>query len=239
MNRLIIFTILFSIASSLQCLAQDPILYEHTWYLHDLIIDGTSNPLPPDALIIPLFFTDVPPGDLNFQTFVCQEAVSEVMFDDPNSSFSFVQGFFVGGIECEFMSTAEEFEIKYFDFFRDEISFPFVYGISSSNGNFTLIITSESGDQAIYGDQLLAVNDEKLVDVGLYPNPVSNIITISSPNIEILSIHIYNLEGKRISSFERMGQDINEVSLANLNSGLYLLKIFFDGGQVTKKIIKK
>ena len=231
--------LVLSLTCTLQCFAQDPILYEHTWYLHDLIIDGTSNPLPPDALIIPLFFTDEPPGDLNFQTIVCQEAVSEVMFDDPNSSFSFVQGFFVGGIECEFMSTAEEFETKYFDFFRDEISFPFVYGISSSNGNFTLIITSESGDRAIYGDQLLAVNDENLVEVGMYPNPVSDLLTLSSPNNEILSVHIYNLEGKQISRSERMSQNRNEIDLTNLNSGLYFLKIFFNGGQVTKKIIKK
>lgn len=64
-------------------------------------------------------------------------------------------------------------------------------------------------------------------------------LTVSTPSNEILSIHIYNLEGKNISNFESSHLESIEISLTNLDSGIYFLKIFFDGGQVTKKIIKK
>jgi len=46
---------------------------------------------------------------------------------------------------------------------------------------------------------LLGISDNKKSNLVLYPNPVSDLLTLSSPNNEILAVHIYNLEGKQIS----------------------------------------
>ena len=227
-----------SIACSWQGLAQDPILYDHTWHLHELIIDGKSVPFPLEPGGVTLFFDEELPFDHNFQTFVCQEATSEVMYDDPNFSFSFVQPFEAGGLVCDFQ-TWLDFEQLYFDFFRNEEGFPFVYNISSFEGDFLLVITSESGNSAIYGDKILAVTNRELLNISLYPNPVYELLHILAPNTEVLSIEICSVEGRRIRSFEGMGQNGNEISMVNLDSGVYFVHIRTDSGEVTKKIIKE
>jgi len=221
-------------------MAQDPLLYEHTWYLNDLIIDGESNPPPVNSDIgfVILIFDENLPNDLNFQTLACQEGISEVAFDDPNSSFSFVQTFSIGGIECEMQGNVD-YETLYFNFFLDDISFPFVYEITSVNGNLLLEITSESGDLALYGNQMLTVDDEKLIEVGMYPNPIHDVLSISSRYHEISSIQVYDIHGKQVTSFEGLQLTTMEINLANLVSGMYFLKIQTDWGQITKRVVKK
>ena len=229
-----------SIVIALQSLAQDPVLYDYTWYLRDLIIDGDSNPPPVNSDIgfVILIFDESLPNDLNFQTLVCQEGISEVDFDDPSSSFTFIQTLSIGGIECEMQGNVD-YEALYFDFFLDNISFPFVYEVTSGSGELLLGITSESGDQALYSNQMLTVYDEKLVEVGLYPNPMDDVLSISSPYHEISSIQVYDLQGKRVTNFEGLHLAMIEISLAELVSGMYFLKIQTDGGQITKRLVKK
>jgi len=226
------------ISCSWQGIAQDPILYEHTWHLHELIIDGISEPFPLEAGGVILIFDEDLLFDWNFQTFVCQEANSELMYDDPNSSFSFVQPFDSGGLVCDFQSWLD-FEQLYFDFFRDELASPFVYNITSSGGDFLLVITSESGNSAIYGDKILAVPNRELLNITLYPNPTDDLLNLSSSSNEILSVHIYTIEGRLVSSIKKEHQDISEINVSHLKSGVYFLTISTDIGQVTKKIIKK
>jgi hypothetical protein len=234
-----LFVLLF-VACSLQCLAQDPVLYEHTWYLNDLIIEGDSNPPPfnSDIGFVILIFDEGLPNDLNFQTLVCQEGISEVEFDDPNSSFSFVQTFSIGGIECE-MQGNTDYEALYFNFFLDDISFPFVYEITSDNGNLLLGVTSESGDLALYSNEILTVSDPKLIEVRISPNPMHDVLSISSLNNEIFSIQVYDIQGKQVTSFEDLHLSTIEISLANIVSGMYFLKIQTHEGQITKRVVKK
>jgi hypothetical protein len=85
----------------------------------------------------------------------------------------------------------------------------------------------------------LGMTDLQSINLKLYPNPVADVLTISSPNTEILSIQLYTIEGKIIGSFEREQHAYNEIDLTNLDAGIYLLKLYLNGGQETKRIIKK
>src|SRR5690554_8227422 len=58
--------------------AQDPRLFENTWYLHNLIIDGSSN-LPPvndEIEFVPLYFNE----PTNMETSACYTMTSSVDF---------------------------------------------------------------------------------------------------------------------------------------------------------------
>ncbi|MCH7785867.1 MAG: T9SS type A sorting domain-containing protein [Bacteroidetes bacterium] len=85
----------------------------------------------------------------------------------------------------------------------------------------------------------LGLIDLESTNLTLYPNPVSDVLIISSPTNEILTIQIYDIGGKKISSFKKSYQKVSEIDITNINQGIYFLKIFTMGGTLTKKFIKK
>lgn len=73
----------------------------------------------------------------------------------------------------------------------------------------------------------------------VYPNPVSDLVTIETKQSELLKrIIITDLSGRII--FDNTYNDTKAVlSLSELNHGLYLLKISTDKGSYGHKLIKK
>ena len=72
-----------------------------------------------------------------------------------------------------------------------------------------------------------------LNETKMYPNPVRNNLFIKSKD-EILKIEIYNLLAKKI--IEK--KNSNQVNLSSLKPGIYLVKILYKNGSVTKQVIK-
>jgi endo-1,3(4)-beta-glucanase len=72
--------------------------------------------------------------------------------------------------------------------------------------------------------------------VNLYPNPVKNILNLSSPIRKITKVEIYGLTGKKVIEFNR---DLDKLNIEALSSGLYLIKIYSDGVSYTTKFIKE
>ena len=82
----------------------------------------------------------------------------------------------------------------------------------------------------------LSVVDEILNNTfQLYPNPVTNILTIESKNFQIIKVEFFNLFGKKVkevhSGFETIKTD-------NLSNGMYLIKISSKKNMVMRKILK-
>ncbi|TDP58016.1 T9SS type A sorting domain-containing protein [Flavobacterium dankookense] len=72
-------------------------------------------------------------------------------------------------------------------------------------------------------------------DFSIYPNPANNQIFITT-SFDILEKSIYDLQGKEI---KRYTNNSKIISIAELNSGIYLLKIKSETGETkTEKIIK-
>ena len=81
----------------------------------------------------------------------------------------------------------------------------------------------------------LSVEDEIFSKTVIYPNPVTDILTIELNNkLELNKVSIYNLLGKLV-----IQNDNPVLNLERLTSGLYILQIETDRGIVTKKLIKK
>lgn len=79
----------------------------------------------------------------------------------------------------------------------------------------------------------LSVNNNSLSDLCIYPNPVSQSLTIQIPNtIEIQKATIYNSLGQLIKT-----EDKKEINVSDLSKGSYLIKIDTDKGSTTKVFI--
>jgi len=80
----------------------------------------------------------------------------------------------------------------------------------------------------------LGIDDVLAQTTKLYPNPVTNILTIDS-EIPPIKVEIYSILGKKIKIFF---SDFKSIPLDNLSNGVYIIQIFFDQGFTTKKLIK-
>lgn len=80
----------------------------------------------------------------------------------------------------------------------------------------------------------LSVSDVEKESVKFYPNPVKDILTVSSSK-KIDSISIYNAVGQLVVSNKAR----NTINMSALATGIYLVKINVDGQTQTSKVIKK
>lgn len=76
------------------------------------------------------------------------------------------------------------------------------------------------------------------LDVLLYPNPASHIVTIQSNEGTIItSISLYDISGKQVHG--ELSKNNNTLNVSHLSDGMYLLNIVSENGAVTKKLIVK
>lgn len=73
------------------------------------------------------------------------------------------------------------------------------------------------------------------INIGLYPNPSNTFINISS-ELDISSVEIFDLLGKKVTSFSELSN--KSIDISNLVRGVYILKISSGSSSLTKKIIK-
>ena len=85
-----LFAIFVSLLTYFTCSAQDPQLFENTWYLHDLIIGGQSN-VPPINNEIPFVPADFIEPDL-FETGMCGSLGSGTILYSGTNEFNFPNG---------------------------------------------------------------------------------------------------------------------------------------------------
>jgi len=80
--------------------------------------------------------------------------------------------------------------------------------------------------------QSVATNNFLDQSILIYPNPASTEVTIAAKSINIKSIELRDVFGKRVSTIYRSNQMIVET----LPTGIYFLTIYTETGNVTKKI---
>jgi len=76
--------------------------------------------------------------------------------------------------------------------------------------------------------------------INIYPNPASDNIQFSIPNVLIKRVDIYDLSGKYIFSQEVSAKnEIVETAVSEMMSGIYFIKINTDNGDYHAKMIKQ
>lgn len=89
-----------------------------------------------------------------------------------------------------------------------------------------------------FDSSTLSVNSINAIEsIDFYPNPASEFVYFSNQDY-ISQAKIYDLNGKLV--FEENIHSINKIDIANLNSGVYIIKFISKNGSMTyKKLVKK
>ncbi|WP_157491983.1 T9SS type A sorting domain-containing protein [Gelidibacter mesophilus] len=78
---------------------------------------------------------------------------------------------------------------------------------------------------------------EGIVDLSIYPNPVSNgKIYITTKENLTKDVEIYDVLGKKILATSLFGKELN---ISKLTSGIYILKIKEGSNSATRKLVVK
>lgn len=113
-----------------------------------------------------------------------------------------------------------------------------VHNLNVSNYNFNLLEIGENNNrfEIIFRSNALNTNDEFLNEnITIYPNPTNSIVNISTKNVIIDNIKIYDSTGKLI---KMINDNTSSISLGNLSNGIYFVKIQSDTKILIKKIVK-
>ena len=84
----------------------------------------------------------------------------------------------------------------------------------------------------------LGVNEFKISELMVYPNPTNNSWDISTKNVVIDAIEVFDILGKSVLLLKPNSSSIN-IDATKLSSGIYITKITTEFGTVTKKLIKQ
>lgn len=82
--------------------------------------------------------------------------------------------------------------------------------------------------------------EEHALEVGLYPNPVRDIMTLDNKNDKPLNVNVMNAIGANVASFQVAANSIKKYDMEALNTGVYFVSYQTNkGNMVTKKVIKQ
>ncbi len=80
-------------------------------------------------------------------------------------------------------------------------------------------------DVWVYEDTTVSVNEEPSANVGIYPNPARDFVSIElPPNYSQVSLNIYNLTGQLISQ-KQITQPNQNILITELGNGMYIFVI--------------
>lgn len=90
-------------------------------------------------------------------------------------------------------------------------------------------------------DTLLGVEQVLITDesFAVFPNPATNVVNITNDNTKIKQVTMTDLNGRVVkqASFDNLSKV--ELNIAELATGVYMMNIQSEAGDVTKKIIKQ
>ena len=117
----------------------------------------------------------------------------------------------------------------------------FVTGFNNG-GTYIYTITSNCGsEESEHSEEcivslIFASIEENNITIGIYPNPVNNILYIET-EVEIKEVVVYDVYGRQQSTVN--GQQSLSIDLSNLNTGIYFVKINTNQGEIVKRFIKQ
>ena len=210
--------------------AQDPQLFENTWYLEKLVIDGDDvfHPINSEIQFVSLIVSASV-----LDTEVCNGYGGGVL-DVDNDTIT-VDVLFQLPQNC-FLPETNQFETIYLDDFWiwSQQGNIFDYQIQmGANDTRVLILTNEINNLAIYNNQLLSLNDNLSNHIVIYPNPSEDEIFITGLN-EPIGYSLFNIHGVKFREGIINGDE--PILVSNFQSGLYLLKL--NDGRTGKILIE-
>lgn len=115
------------------------------------------------------------------------------------------------------------------------------FGRFNSDGNSRKSAWTAITEIEFYGPSSLSVNDltsAKDLGIEIYPNPVKGQkLFIKRTSNDFNSVHVYSLIGQKVLDVQLHNNDIEEINVSSLKSGIYFVKISNGKQKAIKKII--
>ncbi|RZJ31665.1 MAG: T9SS type A sorting domain-containing protein [Flavobacterium sp.] len=123
-------------------------------------------------------------------------------------------------------------------FSPDEMDF--VYAVPNTNTTSASVIFDNVQVEATPAEALLGnAHFAEAVNFSVYPNPANSVVNVSAPaEVSIKQIVMTDLNGRTVKTVAVEGVNSTEVSISDLASGMYMLKVVSDKGTAVQKIIK-
>ncbi len=115
-----------------------------------------------------------------------------------------------------------------------------LYITSMSYGNANIVLSAtDSRDEVAQTDFRILVRDPEN-EVDLYPNPVVDVLNIRMGEEHTTQVEIYNTSGGKVysGSVEVSPFDPGQIDMSKLSAGSYTVNISYDGGELTRNIVK-
>ena len=90
---------------------------------------------------------------------------------------------------------------------------------------------------SVVGDVVLSTNDLEASQFVVHPNPVLDVLNITTPQ-ENYSIELYTIQGQLVSSSEN-NSGSQTIDYSNLSAGIYLLRLTSSEASQTLRIVKR
>lgn len=89
-------------------------------------------------------------------------------------------------------------------------------------------------------DTLLGLENGVLASqFAVFPNPASNVVTVSGAEALVDAIELIDLNGRTVKSVKVNGVAEAQINISDLSAGVYMMNISSDKGKTTKKIVKQ
>ncbi|MCB0462330.1 MAG: T9SS type A sorting domain-containing protein [Flavobacteriaceae bacterium] len=119
-------------------------------------------------------------------------------------------------------------------------TYSYTFTVVGDNDYFCGVHGAFSMSGTITVQNNLGVDDFKIdSNFNLYPNPTNSILSISFKNeIPNGTLEVYDMLGKKALSQALDSNKLTSIDISNLNSGLYLIKVSYEGKSETKQFLK-
>ena len=226
------------ICLSYNSLAQNPQLFENTWILHELTLDGETISSPDSTLNAELIFDE----DEESITILQDSCDPSTPFNGGIASYNGMISFNLlvfgnpFGSTCDNMSTLD-FLFDHASFYEEPIPNPFNYEITEDSGVITLTITNGNDDTAIYRNIPLSIEENNLKNIKLVYHKKIETLSFIGALFQGLQATVYSITGQKKLATALDNNATIEVS--DLAKGVYFVSLSTtDNQRGTYKFIK-
>ncbi|RMA66231.1 T9SS type A sorting domain-containing protein [Ulvibacter antarcticus] len=129
------------------------------------------------------------------------------------------------------------FSDQHFGIYLDDVDKAYSYEVSTTtSGDRQLTIINDFGSQAIYLAPALGLQENNRVSFTIFPNPVAETLFVTSENLPIENLTVYNLSGQAVLS---ENENVKELNVSSLPAGLYFIEITSEARKQIQKFVKQ
>ncbi len=123
--------------------------------------------------------------------------------------------------------------------FSDNVSDP-PFQIEIANANYDILsVNTFEGTIEILSEEIITGLERSLPELGIYPNPFSELVQIHNPDGVLDHIMIYDAKGTLIEQFFNLKEKFINLRLTGSYDGIYLVRIKKGEKFISRKIVKK